>query len=81
MSFKSNFHEAIKKYIHEEEREDLDIVEIISVTEETEYGGYCETCAYQDDVVIVTYLNSDGDTETYKLYYESIPSLLTALLK
>lgn len=50
MSFKESFYAAFLSILKEY---GLDAVEVTNVKEETDSGGYCETCWYETQVVEV----------------------------
>lgn len=61
------FKEFIKTYLRDVDgHTDVDVV--VDAEERTEYGGYCESCYYEDVMVDVTYLNEDGETQTTIIY-------------
>lgn len=41
------------------------IIKVTSWEEETHVGGYCETCAYEETVVKIHYVDGDYDDCTY----------------
>ena len=65
MSWIKGFHEDLAKWL---QYRDVDAVEVLSFKEETEYGGYCDTCAYEITHVHIRYLNSVEMTNTYEYY-------------
>jgi hypothetical protein len=52
----------------QENRPSLGAVEVLDYGEETEYGGYCETCSYEEIVVQITYKDSKGKTQKFRHY-------------
>lgn len=57
-----------------------DLVEVVSFEEETHYGGYCETCAYEEQVIVVTYKTASGELKRITIW-DSFANLLNALLR
>jgi len=51
-----------------------DLKSVKSVDEQTEYGGYCETCSYESIVLDVTYVNVEDETVTRR-YQGSLADL------
>lgn len=47
-----------------------DVKKVISVEDETYYGGYCETCAYEEERLTVQYLDNDDNRQRLSTYYE-----------
>lgn len=43
-------------------------VTITGITEEMEYGGYCETCRYEELATYVSGTRADGDNFYQKVY-------------
>lgn len=58
-TLKISFNEAIAEYMG------VPGAEIIDIEQETESSGYCDTCWSEYIVVYVTYLDEDGDRQTY----------------
>ncbi|AWN04467.1 hypothetical protein PBI_GRAYSON_127 [Rhodococcus phage Grayson] len=70
MSWKEAFNADVKKYLAERQWNPVtDVAEILRVYDDTESGGYCETCYYEEEVVIVEYINEAGEhlTKTINL--------------
>jgi hypothetical protein len=64
-TWKDAFHEDVKKYLAERQWSPVtDVAEILRVYDDTESGGYCETCYYEEEVVIVEYINEAGEELT-----------------
>lgn len=78
MSFKENFYDAFLSLI--KENYDSDAVEVTDVKEETESGGYCNTCWYETQVVEVHYTDSNG-AELTRTIYENLSDLINRLVK
>lgn len=78
MSFKENFYGAFLGLI--KENYDSDAVEVTDVKEETESGGYCQTCWYETQVVEVHYINSNG-AELTQTISENLSDLINRLVK
>lgn len=75
MSFGSEFKQAVAKIIGHPDAKILDWEEY------TEYGGYCDTCAYEETHVRVKYeLPGDNEVLLYD-YYGSFSELLDQLLR
>lgn len=77
MSFKESFYNAFLKVLKDY---DYDAVEVTRVEEDTESGGYCETCRYETQVVRVTYVDSKGTT-TNAILSENLSDLINRLVK
>lgn len=58
----------------------LDAANVVSVTQETEEGGSCETCWYEYIVVNILYLDSKGREQAYS-YYGEMSTLVNELLE
>ncbi|QDK03140.1 hypothetical protein SEA_SYDNAT_58 [Mycobacterium phage SydNat] len=79
MSFQAEFNAAFKHLL--EAREGIgDISEIVTVEEDTYYGGYCETCAYEEQIVRVHYIDKYGAAQSYMIW-ESLSCLINQLLR
>ncbi len=78
MSFKKSFYGAFLELI--KENYDSDAVEVTKVVEETERGGYCNTCWYETQVVEVHYTNENG-AELTQTISESFSDLINRLVK
>lgn len=76
MAFKDSLNEALAKYLRDNVA--LDVVEVLEFEDKTIYGGYCETCAYEEVVAVITYKDSTGDTREYQ-YYSSFANLIRNL--
>lgn len=55
-----------------------DVEQVIEYDEEHRYGGYCETCSYDEYVVEITYLNSKNK-RYYYTFYGTLGSLIREL--
>lgn len=66
----ANFEETFKILLARYLREiyGLDAVKVLSYEQETRGGGYCETCYYEEVVIEVSYLDSDGSTCEKDIY-------------
>lgn len=65
------------------QRQHEDAYLIVDWEEETEYGGYCETCSYEEIVVKVTYTCNTCDecpNHVYK-YYGRFSELMKDLIR
>lgn len=78
LSFKDSFYGAFLALI--KENYDSDAVEVTDVKEETESGGYCETCWYDTQVVEVHYVNGNG-AELTQTISENLSDLINRLVK
>ncbi|AVP42093.1 hypothetical protein KIP48_gp37 [Mycobacterium phage Naca] len=79
MSFQAEFNAAFKRLL--EEREGIgDISEIVTVEEDTYYGGYCETCRYEEQIVRVVYRDTNGAWHSTTIW-GTLSSLINSLLK
>lgn len=56
------------------------VAEILDFEDFTYYGGYCETCSYEDTYCRITYRTLEGETRTYE-YTDSFADLINALVK
>lgn len=63
MSWKEKMYEALAGYMRDSYG--TDAVKVIDFEDRTEYGGYCETCAYETTVCEITYIDSKGKTQKY----------------
>ncbi|AEJ93458.1 hypothetical protein FGG33_gp38 [Mycobacterium phage Benedict] len=77
-TFQTKFNDAFKKLLIESGVTDVD--EVVSVEEDTFYGGYCETCAYEEQIVRVHYIDKYGAAQSYT-FWESLSCLINSLLK
>lgn len=73
--WKKKFYEALAEMLRED---GLDAVEVTEFEDYTEYGGYCETCYYESTRCKLTYVDSNGETQTYD-YYGSFAELVGSL--
>ncbi|OBJ40285.1 hypothetical protein A5630_25375 [Mycolicibacterium mucogenicum] len=73
-TFRDSLNESVKAYLVKKGVDD--IRDIDSVEEETHYGGGCETCSWEETVVTVRYIDTDG-----ALKYETIWSTFGELIK
>jgi len=78
MSFKESFYGAFLVLV--KENYDSDAVKVTAVKEETESGGYCETCWYETQVVEVHYINKNG-AELTQTISENLSDLINSLVK
>jgi predicted nucleic-acid-binding Zn-ribbon protein len=56
------------------------VTEVIDFEDETYYGGYCETCSYEETHCVVTYKTADSDMTKRYEYSGSFLSLLESLV-
>lgn len=64
--WKEEMYEAIAEYLRFIYT-GLDINKVIDFEDRTEYGGGCSTCAYEETVCDITYLDSKGKVKTHTL--------------
>lgn len=76
MGWKEGMYSALTEYLKSYYK--LDIVEVIDFQDRTEYGGGCETCAYEYVVCDITYRTSKNKVKTYE-YNDSFSSLIAGL--
>ncbi|AIK68922.1 hypothetical protein AVV40_gp37 [Mycobacterium phage Swirley] len=76
--FQEAFKEAFKQLLIKEGV--TDVAEVLTVTEDTYYGGYCTTCAYEEQTVLVEYRSSDGFELTHTIW-DTLSNLIESLLK
>jgi hypothetical protein len=55
-----------------------DAAEVIDWEQETEQGGYCDSCYYEEIVVEITYRTVAGEKSEYK-YYGNMVNLMQTL--
>lgn len=67
--------DAIKAYL---KNLGYDVVEIVNYEEYTYYGGYCETCSYEEIRVKVQFKNADGTFDSWE-HYGSLGDLFRML--
>ncbi|AKU42408.1 hypothetical protein AVT30_gp36 [Mycobacterium phage UnionJack] len=77
-TFQTEFKGAFKKLLIDSGVTDVD--EVVSVEEATYYGGYCETCAYEEEIVRVHYLDKYGATKSFAIW-DTLSNLINDLLK
>lgn len=77
MSLNESIKEALGGFLRDTGRAE-DVERVTSWEDRTEYGGYCETCSYEETVVDITYRTTAGGTKTYT-YYGSFADLVSAL--
>lgn len=75
MSYIENIKTDLCKYLKSIK---IDCVEVTSFNDSTQWGGYCETCAYESVCVDIYYTNSKGKGKNYT-YDEGLSDLLYAL--
>lgn len=63
MSVQDSLKEALATMLREEYN--IDAVKVIDWADEIERSGYCETCYYEEQVVNITYVDSDGDSHLW----------------
>lgn len=55
------------------------VTEIVDFEDDTFYGGYCETCSYEETHCLVTYKMESGDIRKFE-YSGSFAELISALV-
>jgi hypothetical protein len=60
------FFEVVKRYMERAGVQRID--RVISVDQELSWGGYCETCAFNDAEVVITYQDETTAVTTHVLY-------------
>lgn len=55
IDFQDSFKNALKRWMIEY---GLDVVEVVDFQDDTESGGYCDSCWYETAVVVITYIDS-----------------------
>lgn len=65
-NFEETFRGLLARYMRENHF--LDVVTVLSYEQETRGGGYCETCYYEEIVIEVCYVDSDGATCRKDIY-------------
>lgn len=78
MSFKDSFYGAFLALV--KDNYDSDAVEVTKVKEETETGGYCNTCWYETQVVEVHYIDING-AELMLTVSDNLSDLVNRLVK
>ena len=76
MTWQENMYAAIAQMLREHYR--IDAVEVTGFEDYTASGGYCETCWYEETRCLITYKDSDGNSQTFD-YYDSFADLIGAL--
>lgn len=66
MDFQDSLKARLGEYIRESYK--FDVVEVTDWEDETVYGGYCDTCAYETVQLKVHYIDSKGDKCSVLLY-------------
>lgn len=59
----SFFNLAVKQWLI---KQGLDVSSVIKVTQETVQQGYCETCYSEDEVWVIVFVDSFGETTVYE---------------
>jgi hypothetical protein len=59
-------------------RYEPDVKEVIGYEDDTEAGGYCETCYYEEAIVNIYYLDSKGAQHKY-VYSGEFAELISSL--
>lgn len=72
--FKVRMYEEVRKYLDFPET-----YKVVSVVEDVQTGGYCETCYYEDHVLLVEYVDEKGNSGFKTLYFETIGEFIKAL--
>jgi len=55
-----------------------DVKEVVSYEDDTYYGGYCETCSYEEAIVNIYYVDSKGAGHKY-VYGGGFAELVSSL--
>jgi hypothetical protein len=66
MSWKDNFHEAVRQWLID--NRGIDVAEVTLVHQELPSEWYCETCGPDPITVDITYLDSSGKARAYFWY-------------
>ena len=66
MGWKTAFYAEVKRYLTSSERYDpvTNMHEVTNVYSDIEYGGFCSTCSYEEEVTVIEYVDSNGITHT-----------------
>ncbi|OKI54541.1 hypothetical protein [Micromonospora sp. CB01531] len=56
-----------------------DAIEVIDYEQDTEAGGYCETCYYEDTVVRIKYISAASGDRRQFTYYGDMGELIRCL--
>ncbi|WP_280485409.1 hypothetical protein [Nocardia cyriacigeorgica] len=78
-TFGDSLKAALAKYM-QDRHEYWDVAEVVDFREETRSGGFCETCAYTEVVIEVTYLDSSGAIQKDDIY-DNFAGLVRELAK
>lgn len=76
MAWKEDMYEALAGYLREPFG--IDAVTVVDFDDRTEYGGYCSTCAHEETVCDIKYLDSNGKVQTYT-YYGTFTELIGSI--
>ncbi|MEU9871141.1 hypothetical protein AB0C87_25255 [Actinomadura sp. NPDC048021] len=71
----SSFHKSIEEFLKDR---GFTVSKILDVEQETRTGGYCETCAYEEVVVDITFEDGDGQWTLYT-YFGDMGELIREL--
>ena len=75
MSFEDNLKESLKGFLVDR---GVDAVEVISFRDDTEAGGYCESCYYEYAVVRIVYIDSKNQSREFT-YSDGFSDLIREL--
>lgn len=75
MSFEDNLKESLKDFLVER---GCDAEEVVSFRDDTEAGGYCESCYYEYAVVRIDYIDSRGRSREFT-YSDGFSDLIREL--
>jgi len=79
-AFSSSFIEALKRYIEDRMNHEVRVVSIADFEDFTYYGGYCETCSYEETNCKITYVDDGGATREFT-YTGSFAELIGSLTR
>lgn len=74
-NFEESFYEAITKWL---KSRDVDAEKVVSVEQDTQVLGYCETCEYTQIIVNISYNDSEGFSQLYE-YFGSMAEMINDL--
>ena len=75
MTWKERMYSGLGEYLRSM---GFDAIEVTDFEDRTEYGGYCDTCAYETTVCDLTYRDSKGKVNTWT-YYDSFAELVKSI--
>ena len=64
MSVSTSINTALANFLRELGKS---VATVDSYDEKTIYGGYCNTCSYEEQVLVVSYTTEDGSSEKYTI--------------